>query len=268
MLLPFVTIWYIWKRTNWNKFVKIVLTILIIFMCFIMLVSLDLSNETSELKSEQTESEDVLNTTNYEIVEEEDISHALARRYSVRVVVNNNLATKNQIGAISEKIVNDYEAKNADALVIFFYFDKGQIDGAYTLAKAEWAPNGDWSQADLKKDQKLTYKFTDFIDKERTEENLFGLSEEQRKEIFKEIVKCDDMGYRDAMRYYRVGCEACPEFIKVDMYKEIDKEEEIANDCKKKIDIDKEIMSKISTEGYVLKMWTMPKSSSAPDCCK
>ncbi|MCK4891536.1 MAG: hypothetical protein KAS78_02600, partial [Candidatus Pacebacteria bacterium] len=256
---------YIWKKTNWNKFVKIILTILILF--FVMIVSLDSNNETSELKSEQTEKEDVLNTTNYEIVEEEDISHALARRYSVRVVVNNNPATKNQIKAISEKTVNDYKAKNADALAIFFYFDKGQIDGAYTLAKAEWAPNGDWSQAELGKDQKLTYKFTDFIDKERIEENLFGLSEEQRKEIFKEIVKCEDWGYREAMRYYHIGCEACPEFIEVDIYKEIDKERELSNDCKEKIDIDKEIMSKISTEG-VVKIWTMPKSPSVPDCCK
>ena len=269
IFLPFVAIWYIWKKTNWNKFVKIILTILILF--FVMIVLLGSNNETSELKSKQTETEtktkNVLNTTNYEIAEEEDISHALAKRYSVRVVVNNNPATKSQIRAISEKIVNDYETKNADALAIFFYFDKGQIDGTYTLAKAEWAPNGDWSQADIGKDQKLTYEFTDFIDKKRTEEDLFGLSEEKRKEIFKEIVKCEDWGNIEAMKYYSTGCEACPEFIEVDIYKEIDKERELSNDCKEKIDIDKEIMSKISTEG-VVKIWTMPKSPSVPDCCK
>ena len=254
------------KHKKWyEKYWSILIVIFIIFAGVIIFS--DSNNETSELKSEQTEKENILNTADYKIIKEEDISYRLAKRYSIRIVVNNNPPTKNQIRAISEKIVDDYKVKDADALVIFFYFDKGQIDKAYTLAKAEWAPNGDWSQADLGKDQKLTYKFTDFIDKERIEEDLFGLSEEQRKEIFKEIVKCEDWGYREAKRYYCTGCEACPEFIEVDMYKEIDKEREIANDCKKKIDIDEEIMSKISSEG-VTKKWTMPKSPSAPDCCK
>ena len=261
-------IWYVWKKEDWGKSVKSVLTISILLIYIANVVTpLDLNNETSELKSEQTEKENVLSSTNYEIVEEEDISYALAKRYNIRVVVNNNPPTKNQIRAISEKIVSDYKAKNADALAIFFYFDKGQIDGAYTLAKAEWAPNGDWSQADLGKDQKLIYKFTNFIDKERTEENLFGLSEEQRKEIFKKIVRCEDQGDIEAMQYYYIACETCPKFITADMSKYGDKSDELINDCKKKINIDKEILSKISSEG-VIKKWTMPKSLPTPDCCK
>jgi len=254
------------KHKEWyEKYWNILIVIFIIFAGVIIFS--DSNNETPELKSEQTEKEDILNTTDYEIVEEEDISYALAKRYSIRVVINNNPATKNQIGAISEKIVNDYKTKDADALAIFFYFDKGQIDGAYTLAKAEWAPNGDWSQADLGKNQKLTYEFTDFINKERTEEDLFGLSEEQRKEIFKEIVECEDWGDVEAMKYYSIGCETCPEFIEVDVYKGIDKERELSNACKKKINIDEKILSKISSEG-VIKKWTMPKSLPVPDCCK
>jgi len=117
----------------------------------------------------QRDDQVVLATTDYDVVREKDISYALASRYSVDVVVFNNPVTKDQIEVVSEKIVDDFKAK-ADALAIFFYFDKSQVDGAFTLAKAEWAPNGDWSQANLKKNQRLTYQLTDFIGKTRVNE--------------------------------------------------------------------------------------------------
>jgi len=112
------------------------------------------------------EQNNVLSTVNYEIVEVKDISYIDAKRYSISIVINNNPATKQQVKTISEKIIDSY--KDIDAISIFYYFDKTQINDPYTLAMAEWAPNGDWSQADLKTNQKLTYQFSNLIDKERT----------------------------------------------------------------------------------------------------
>lgn len=112
----------------------------------------------------------------YQIVETKDVSFSLADRFSISVLISNNPATEEQIRAISEKIVEDYKNKT-DAVSIFFYFEKSQVDGVYTLAKADWAPNGDWSQADLKTNQKLVYNFKDIVGQKRTD----GPTVEERK---------------------------------------------------------------------------------------
>jgi hypothetical protein len=137
---------------------------LIIFIIFIIFGTIP--DNTNNQKIE--EQNNILSTISYEIIEVKDISSIKAKRYSVYVIINNNPTTKQQIEALSEKIVSSY--KDIDAISIFYYFDKTQINGAYTLAMAEWAPNGDWGQADLKTNQKLTYEFTSFIDKKRTNE--------------------------------------------------------------------------------------------------
>ncbi|MDD2495667.1 MAG: hypothetical protein PHE29_10805 [Tissierellia bacterium] len=137
---------------------------LIIFIIFIIFGTIP--DNTNNQKIE--EQNNILSTISYEIIEVKDISSIKAKRYSVYVIINNNPTTKQQIEALSEKIVSSY--KDIDAISIFYYFDKTQINGAYTLAMAEWAPNGDWGQADLKTNQKLTYQFTSFIDKKRTNE--------------------------------------------------------------------------------------------------
>ena len=117
-----------------------------------------------------------LSKVDYQIVETKDVSFSLADRFSISVLISNNPATEEQIKAISEKIVEDYQDK-ADAVSIFFYFEESQVDGAYTLAKADWAPNGDWSQADLKTNQKLAYDFKDIVGQKRTN----GPTVEERK---------------------------------------------------------------------------------------
>jgi len=185
MLLPFVTIWYIWKKTNWNKSVKIILTILIIL--FVVIVS-DSNNKTIEqakkLESQKITQEEenneknleILKAINYESVESKDVSfndpnYGMVKRFSVRILIENNPVTKKQIEVLSEKIIEDYQQQQkADAISIFYYFDRSQINGAYTLAQVEWAPNGKWEEANLKQNQKTTYKFTEFIDKKRTNE--------------------------------------------------------------------------------------------------
>lgn len=109
-----------------------------------------------------------LSSIDYKIIETKDVSMASANRFSISVVITNNPATEEQIKAVSEKIVEDYQDK-ADAVSILFYFEESQVDGAYTLAKADWAPEGDWSKADLKTNQKLVYNFKDIVGEKRTD---------------------------------------------------------------------------------------------------
>jgi len=178
------------NNMKYKKFKKLIFEkwwfwILIIFaILIVIIISLSDNKKTETQSQSNTSSVSSINKTNikkqnidlstvdYEIIEAEDISFIEAGinviRYRIKVVINNNPATKQQVSAISEKIVADYD--DVDAVSIAYYFDKTQVDGVYTLAMVEWAPNGDWSQANLKENQKLTYQFTNLIDKKRTNE--------------------------------------------------------------------------------------------------
>ena len=175
------------KHKNWFLRHKIITGIIIVVFILSVIILLGGSEESSSTNEPATEQSDDskkevqvevvqaqpqkndLSGIDYSIISTEDISFKSAQRFTIRVLLNNNPATQDQIRAVSEKIVEDYKDK-ADAVAIFFYFEESQADGAYTLAKAEWAPYGDWSKADLKTNQKLVYDFKDSIGKKRTNE--------------------------------------------------------------------------------------------------
>lgn len=105
----------------------------------------------------------------------------------------------------------------------------------------------------------------------REEENLFGLTENQRKEILREFILCEDSADREASRYYLAGCENCPEFIEPDIRKFAGKMQELTEICEKelrnKYNITEEIEIKIGLEG-IEKGWKWPEPLPMPACCK
>ena len=153
--------------------------------------------------------------------------------------------------------------------------------GNPNLGYAEWSPYGEWSVMPpeiAKNNNRDSYKIVYNINKKaleaikkRKEETLFGLIEEIRKDIFKEIVKCEDWGDREAMQYYYPGCENCANFIVADIYKYADKSTELIDSCKenvrKKYNINEEIMLKILVEALE-ERWVMPEMLPMPDCCR
>jgi len=100
---------------------------------------------------------------------------------------------------------------------------------------------------------------------------LYGLSEETRKEIFNEMMRCEDRADIEAMQYYFPGCEACAHFIEADMDKYITKFTELTENCKKdirdKYQITEEILVKIAAEA-IEKAWERPALLPIPDCCR
>ena len=152
--------------------------------------------------------------------------------------------------------------------------------GNPNLGYAEWSPYGKWSVMTpeiARNNNRDSYKIVYHIDekaleaiKKRKIETLFGLSEEIRKEIFKEMVRCEDWADREALQYYYPGCEDCPNFIEADIYKYIDKSRELIDSCeeniRKKYNITEEIMLKISVEAFE-ERWIMPEMLPEPDCC-
>ncbi len=93
--------------------------------------------------------------------------------------------------------------------------------------------SSDKNQEDLQKGQVLPSSQQE--PEETKGEELFGLTENQRKEILKELILCEDSADRKASKYYLSGCENCPEFIKFDVNKFAEKTQELTEICKEEL---------------------------------
>jgi len=300
------------KKPIWKKWW---FWLIIIFVIIIIIPSEDKEKKENKSTPQQSSSEIETNVDKkdfsfddyiqidkireYEIIKEDDLSTlALDGRLSdytseeiaslpvnirkeYRIVVPIDI-TKEELESTIAKLIKDKAIENPDIdeIVIFVYDSKEKIDGAYTLGKAEWCPNGEWAgvtQEIAKNNIRDSYKIVYNIKEEMLElikkapEVLYGLTESERKEIFIEIVKCDDWADAESLKKYYPGCESCSEFIKADIYKYADEVSELTNSCRKelrnKYNIIEETRSKISTEG-VIKRWPMPEGGFMPSCCK
>jgi len=175
------------KRYKW-----IFKTISFIVILFVWVLLSDIEVE----KQDQTKKEIVVNNEEtkiekqeviqkeqeYKIIESDDISIPTAKRFRIKVVMGQEKTSENLIKEISQEIINEYQDKWSNATVVYFYMHETEIDWWYTLAKAEWSPNGNWADAYLKKDYKTVYDFKKYV----WEEDLKTPTEEER-EITKQI---------------------------------------------------------------------------------
>lgn len=145
----------------------------------------------------------------YRIVEIEDVSYNTANdeaflspynnriskhggrdvvRKSYRVVLSSSDLSKAQIKSIAEHIVS--AAPPSDALVLFFYWPETGTAGAYTAAKATYAPNGRWEDAREHAPKHLVMDYGHTV-AELTplySSNAKLKSESERKKIFWDLV--------------------------------------------------------------------------------
>lgn len=85
--------------------------------------------------------------TSYELIDKEDVSVGNAKRYLLRVVVAYP-TTEETIRATAEKIISDEkDQQQFNAIAVNFYDREEFASGAYSLAKVEYAPDGEWSEA-------------------------------------------------------------------------------------------------------------------------
>ena len=219
------------------------------------------------------------NLSDYTLEEIESLPTNIRKEYRIIVPVD---ITKEELESTIAKCIKDQSTqdKDIDEIVVFVYDSEEKINGAYTLAKAEWCPNGNWSgvtQEIAKNNTRDSYKIVYNIKEEALEnikkppEILYGLTEAERKEIFTEIVKCEDWADLEAMKQYYPGCEYCSEFIKADVYKWADKVSLLRDSCITelidKYNITEETRLAISTEG-ITKSWPFPERELMPSCCK
>ncbi|MDX8047159.1 hypothetical protein SH601_14300 [Gracilibacillus sp. S3-1-1] len=98
----------------------------------------------TEDKEVSTEVEDV---PEYEIVSQGDtnVGNAIRLEYWVKPDLS---VTEDGIKAITKDIVEEAKDSNPfNAIVLFFIDDERQVDRGYSMAKAEYSPNGNWEEA-------------------------------------------------------------------------------------------------------------------------
>lgn len=84
----------------------------------------------------------------YEVKGTSDISFGGIRRLEARVSLPEHYA-RNEVRKVAEAVVADItKAEPVNAISIFFYGPGTATDGSYDVASVEWAPNGEWRNAD------------------------------------------------------------------------------------------------------------------------
>ncbi len=174
-------------------------------------------------------------TPKFQIVEVKDVSFGSVKRYDLRVRVDSVL-TSGELESVSRIIIEKLEVtKPHNALIIGYYLPDSDINGLYNAGRAIWAPYGDWAKAD----ESLTGSYSKHqlslspgnatgIDQEKVK--VSGLSLEEKKKIFFDLVAAQDRGVGDDEAYGIVA---------------------------KQYNMDESIVRKIAIEG-IYQGWPMP----------
>lgn len=178
----------------------------------------------------------------YRIVEAEDASHKalegplssytleelerlpLDKRFFYRIVVSNDVTTA-QIRPMIDAIIADLTVKDGelDEVVLFFYSDEGQIDSAYDIAKATWAPKGELGNVtpliastndreSYRTSVEINENLEEYLRQRNLEETKFGLTEQQRRQFFKDLVAAEDRAQAEADRLFPIDDPLIPDY--------------------------------------------------------
>lgn len=143
----------------------------------------------------------------YEIVNKHDYSMPNAKRYSLDVVVK-EMVTEEELKDLAEKIVEDMKKENKfNAISIGFYDYKEYVGLGYTLGGVDYAPNGQWSDAD-----------TVSAGQYKTMEYNYNVRE---KDWDKQLTKEEVLIYKEAHDNYHNKAIEDPDTEEDDAYKEV-----------------------------------------------
>jgi len=219
----------------------------------------------------------------YEIVETEDQSHKaigqrslssyttqeLARlpmdkKMGYRVVVSPDIKT-NQVKPTIEKVIYDIISRDndIDEISLLLYSDKELAGGAYDVGRATWAPGGKLGNVDAniaRSNDRTGYQVSfdvvenleEYLKQRGQSEEQFGFTEEQRRQIFKDIVAAEDRAEAEAERLYPMDVFN-PNYKAENMDKHFEKSDELGElyraQVQDKYGISEEIQKQISREG-------------------
>ncbi len=226
----------------------------------------------------------------YEIIDTEDLSHKamvqrplssytwheltrlpMDKKIAYRVLVSPDIKA-NQIKPTIEKAISviTSEDPDIDEIILWLYSDKELVRGSYDVAMATWAPGGILGNVDANIAQsndrtgyelsiEVTHNLEEYLEQRGRSDERFGFTEEQRRQIFKEIVAAEDRATAAAERIYPMDVFD-PNYKPENIGKHFEKSDEFSETYRAKVrekyGISEEIQKQISVEGLT-ERWPM-----------
>lgn len=192
-------------------------------------------SEINYSKTPNIEPATTANSIGYEIIKEEDMSRKAIGNKSLSDFSSIELASlpidkkikyhvlvlkdikENNIEPTVNKIIKDITSKDGDIdeIILWLYSDKELIDsnGAYDVASAVWAPLGELGNVDAEiatSNSRINYStkidvknnLDVYLNQKNTEELKFGLTEVQRRQLYKEVVAVEDRSRMEADKLF------------------------------------------------------------------
>jgi len=182
----------------------------------------DSSKDSEQLNS--TTEVDNLNSVSYEVVKKEDISTGMMyngdqitnKRFTYRILVSPEIQ-QFQVEPTIKVAVKDITSKDSDIdeLHLLLYSDKTLIDGPFDVAMADWAPKNEITPEIAMTNDRTGYEIKISV-KENLEESLkqksiseekFGLTEEKRREIYRDLYSAEIKAREEADKIFPVEKE-------------------------------------------------------------
>ena len=130
----------------------------------------------------------------YEIVETKFIGTRSNNRMMYKIVVEPTI-TREQIKPTARKIIKVITSKDKDLdeITLFLYSDKSVIGEPYDIASVDWG----YPENEGRIKFNINENFEQYIKQRSKSETLFGLTEQTRRKIFKEIVLAEDRAHAE-----------------------------------------------------------------------
>ncbi|MEX0652434.1 MAG: hypothetical protein WD509_01795 [Candidatus Paceibacterota bacterium] len=187
------------------------------------------------------------------------------KKMRYRVVVSPDIKEA-QVRPTVEKIISDITSRDndIDEINLLLYSDKELADGAFDVAMATWAVGGDLGNVTpeiAENNDRSGYEISltvrdnleEYLRARGESEERLGFSEDERRQIFKEIVAAEDKARDEAEALYPIDISD-PDYKQENLEKNFSKEQELADEyeaqVRVKYGITKEIQNAISTEAH------------------
>ena len=214
-------------KRNWLKFCFIWFFLTPVALGAVIYLSQDDSViQTTVPKTEKlppTEAKLTHPPVSYEIIDSEDLSKKAIgskrlsdfstqeiaqlptnKKWSYSVTINNDVKQV-QVQPTMDQIIKDLTVKDPDLdeIILFVYSDKeAKKNQVYDIGKATWAPYGklgNMTPIIAQKNDRSQYQITydikanieEYLKKRNSNENKFGLTENQRRELFKKVSQAE-----------------------------------------------------------------------------
>jgi len=119
---------------------------LLMFFALVLIAGLVISCSSEATKTEEPTAPEP-EIVDYTIVDKHDVSYSTVKRYSVKVIVPEDV-TETDIMNVAKEIINNIKSEEkVNAIGFLFYNEGDNYDWIYTVAKMDWAPDGDWGSA-------------------------------------------------------------------------------------------------------------------------